>query len=249
VSRAYPLSFFYRNHLTHIGAASVNDELQEWLKVTFGCIHSLQSDFSENRGLILTEGDLECLLFSKLNNHQLFARFEETKTERWKSGYIHSQVTWFRPGKDSGFRVDLTILNPTNLRIEKLEIVEEYPNKGFFHDGTAIAIETKFIRDRTTKKVSNDAKKDYMKIVKNLKVAKEQLISDRRYSNVTEADIAYIDLIGCKTKEVFDIALEKLTNAMTKEECPPNVFPIIFCHQEITSLNSAFIYTLPAKAT
>ncbi len=218
----------------------MNYELQEWLKVTLSCIHSLQSDFLENKGLILTEGDLECLLFSKLNNHPLFARFEETKTEEWKSGYIHSQVTWFKPGQDSGFRVDLTILKPINLSIEKLEMVEEYPSKGFFHDGMAIALEIKFIRDRATEKVTKDTLQDYMKIVKNLKVAKEQLIFDGRYSNVTEEDIAYIDLIGCKTKQIYDIALASLKTEMVTEKCPSNVFPIIFWQEEICCLNNDY---------
>lgn len=215
----------------------MNYELQEWLKVTFSCIHSLQSDFLDNKGLILTEGDLECLLFSKLNHHHLFAHFEETKTEGWKSGYIHSQVTWFKPAQDNGFRVDLTILKPTNLSIEKLELVEDYPNKGFFHDGMAIAIEIKFIRDDTTNKVIEDARQDYIKIVKDLKVAKEQLISDGRYSNITEADIAYIDLVGCKTKQIYDIALANLTKEIETEKCPSNVFPIIFWQEEICFLN------------
>lgn len=209
----------------------MNNELQEWLIVTFDCINTLQSQFSENRGLILSEGDLECFLFSQLNNHPLFARFEETKTEKWKSGYVHSQVTWFKPEQDSGFRVDLTILKPTNLSIDKLEMVESYPNKGFFHDGMAIALEIKFIRENTRKKICTDAQEDFLKIVKKLKVAKEQLIQDKRYINVTGLDVAFIALIGCKTEEIFKTALEYLKKVIAKEECPQNVFPIIFSHE------------------
>jgi hypothetical protein len=128
-------------------------------------------------------------------------------------------------------------LKPTNLSIDRLEMVEEYPSKGFFHDGMAIAIEVKFIRDRATEKVIKDALQDYMKIVKNLKVAKEQLISDGRYINITEEDIAYIDLIGCKTKEKYDIAMANLTKEMETEKCPSNVFPVIFWQEEICFLN------------
>lgn len=226
----------------------MNDKLMEWLRGVIDCIQDLQKDFEQNKGLILTEGDLECLLFCKLNHCPLFAQREETKSDGRRSGYVHSQVTWFKPPFDGGFRVDLTVLDPANLHVEKIEMVADWPNKGFFHDGMAIAIEAKFIRDQNIKKISNDAQQDYIKIVKNLKTAKEQLISDGKYTNVKESDLAYIALIGCKTREIFDTAIEKLNGALAREACPQNVFPIIFCPDKIEFLNKGSVQPDQAAA-
>ncbi len=215
----------------------MNKEVTIWTKEIINVIRKIQKEFSNNKGLILTEGDLECHLYKHLTESSLFSSLEETKTNGWKSGYVHSQVTWFKPCQNSGFRVDLTVCKPKNIDIKTLEMVENYPNKGFFHDGMAVAIELKYIRDNSPGKISNDAKKDYVKIVKKLKVAKELLIESKKYTNVTIDDIAFIGLIVCKTQEIYDIALEKLKKAMAKNNCPKNVFPIIFCHEKLQVMN------------
>lgn len=215
----------------------MNKETENWTKEIIKIINELKNQYATYKGLILTEGDLECQLYKLLTNSELFSGFEETKTKNWKSGFVHSQVTWFKPGVDSGFRVDLTICEPKNIKIDNFEMVEDYPNKGFFHDGKAIALELKFIRDSRPNKISNDAQEDYVKIIKKLKIAKDLLIEQGRYSNVTEEDLAYICLIVCKSKEIYDIALEKLNNAISKNYYPKNVFPIIFHHTEIKEYN------------
>lgn len=215
----------------------MNQKIKTWTENVIQVIKNLQKDYSKNKGLILTEGDLECILFKSLSEHKCFSNISETKTKGWKSGFVHSQVTWFKPGRDSGFRVDLTICEPANINIETLENIEDWPNKGFFHDGAAVALEVKFIRHRDHKKISNDAQMDYIKVAKNLKTAKEFLIENNRYKNVTVDDISYIVLIVCKTDLIYKVACDKLQIAVSKHKCPKNVFPIVLSHDEIFEIN------------
>jgi hypothetical protein len=105
----------------------------------------------------------------------------------------------------------------------------------------AVAIELKFIREDHSGKVSNDAQEDYIKIVERLLVAKRLRIEDHSYQNVLIEDIAFIDLVVCKAKHIFDEALPKLQGAMTKRPCPDNVFPIIFGHDELVELNPVMV--------
>ncbi|MHC4566908.1 MAG: hypothetical protein ACYTE3_14275, partial [Planctomycetota bacterium] len=89
----------------------------------------------------------------------------------------------FKKEDEGGFRVDLTVLEPQNLRIDNYQSSEDYPHKGYFHDGIVVAIELKFIRTTQEAKIKTSAKEDYLKIVNDLKQAKESLIKGGRYRN------------------------------------------------------------------
>lgn len=216
----------------------MNEELLEWKNSIIEVIRELQYEYSVNKGLFLTEGDLECHLYKRLTENQNFNKYIETESGDWKTGFIHSQVTWFKKEYDSGFRVDLTVLNPKNLKINKFEMVEKYPNKGFFHDGMVVALELKFIRDYQKSEIKSKAIEDFTKIINNLKISKEFLINTERYRNVTKSEVLFIPLVVCKTKRIYEIARNQILSYLDEIECPKNVIPTIFYYNAITIIDS-----------
>jgi hypothetical protein len=208
-----------------------------WIQTVISCIKEIQNDFNNNKGLLLTEGDLECELYRRLNNKPIFSKRLKCINSEWRTGFIHSQVTWFKPDRESGFEVDLTLLNPSKLDIQTFELAQQYPNKGFFYDGEAVAIELKFLRDNKEGKISNDAQSDYIKIIDELRIAKENLISNKKYFQANMNNVGFIVVVGCKTEDIYDFAITKLEYAMSKRPCPKNVIPIIFSHSKIEIFN------------
>ena len=175
---------------------TINPDVIRWLKILQWCIVSIQRYYSKNKGVILTEGDLECLLYSCLVCQTEFHQPLETKTEGWATGFIHSQTTWFKKEKESGFEVDLCISDPKNFMIYDLLVLDEYPNKGYFHDGMSVAIELKFIRNSNA--IKKESTEDYIHIVNELRPAKNERIESEYYSNITMDDIAFVSIVGCK---------------------------------------------------
>lgn len=221
----------------------MNKKITGWVSVIENSIRELQADYSINKGLLLTEGDLECELYRRLTLYKDFCETSATKTEGWSTNFVHSQVTWFRTKTDgthldSGFEVDLTIFDPANLDVQTFENENYYPNKGYFHDGECIGIEVKFIRDQSRSKVISAANCDYIKVVDRLDCSKRNLITSQRYTNVTMNDVAFIIVVGCKTETIYDLALETLERAVKKREMPQNVIAIIFSHTRFTKLSN-----------
>jgi len=208
----------------------LNNVLIEWKKAIIEVVKDVQTEYSCNKGLFLTEGDVECHLYKRLTEKPIFSEYGETKTDSCKSGYVHSQVTWFKESKPSGYEVDLTILNPANLKIEHLELIEDIPHKGFFHDGIVTAIEIKFIRNSDDSNIKNKAIEDYNKIIR-LKADKKSNIENGVYSNVSDEEMLFIPIVVCKTKEIYDIAYKQISSTINKDHV--GIIPIIFCSDAI----------------
>jgi len=215
---------------------------QHWLEAVRKAILKLQQEYYLNRGMLLTEGDLECHLFNKLLQEEELKGYHNSKNDSFlntgkgselKTSYFHSQVTWFKPDKKSGFEVDLTICDPKLLEVVNIELFEEYTNKGFAYDGPCIAIEAKFIRD--LKKANIFGQEDYIKFRDKLIPSKLENIKTKKYKLSNENNIAFVCVVGCKNKEIFERAKYYLGKHLADESKKSyrNLFPYIFYQDDI----------------
>lgn len=190
-------------------------EVIDWMSRVRMALAVIRASFKHNEGLILTEGDLECILFSELvkegdinGDPNIFNRYYESKNSTVTTRMVHSQVTWFKPLEHSGFRVDITIFNPSNALLKHQDDVAVWPNKGFFHDGKALGIEIKFIRTHVLSKIKETVKEDLDKIVNHLIPAKLENIRSQQYKNASANNIAFMIIIGCKDDSIYLEALQ-----------------------------------------
>lgn len=212
----------------------MNTKVKRWINEVSTKLIELHTLYKNNNGVILTEGDLECLFYHFLLNSEMFSKLEQTKQNGGKSTSIHSQITWFKPSEKSGYEVDLCIQSPQKLEIENLNMVIDYPHKDYYYDGETVAIELKFIRH--TREISKKYKEDYEKIVEDLYISKQENIRRRNYS-VTMDDIAFFIIIGCKSDEIFEKVIDKLVELIKLKPYQNNVYPILFSPSKIEFIN------------
>lgn len=181
-------------------------QTKRWLVATKLAVANLQKNYASNRGLLLTEGDLECQLFSELLKQPGLNKVA-TALDCVDTTFVHSQMTWFKKNQKSGFEVDLTLCNPANMEANTVTIMVPEPNKGYAHDGPCVAIELKFIRD--IGKASMVAHEDYLKLRDKLIPAKIANITNPNslYHGSNLKNIAFISIVGCKDKTIFDKAM------------------------------------------
>lgn len=176
---------------------------KSWIIAVENAVNNLQKKYTFQTGMLLTEGDLVGYLFRELKEQGEISGYHKSK-DGFLTSFIHSEVTWFKPDTQSGYEVDLFVCDPKNLEINKIEIFENHPHKGFAHDGPCIAIEAKFIRDNSN--VRDLAQKDILKLKNDLIPHKYINIESNKYKIAKKENVAFISLIGCKNKSVFDSA-------------------------------------------
>jgi len=132
-------------------------------------IKEIEEEYKQTQGLILTEDDLKCLLYNKLNEIDELSEKRETLDPGILANSIHTEVSWYdRKGKLT-IKPDITILEPENLSIlhKCYEPDSNPPSKQYEFHGKAIILELKFIRNKTgIRKTTLDSriKKDFEKI-------------------------------------------------------------------------------------
>ena len=133
-------------------------------------ITEIEQEYKQTQGLILTEDDLKCLLYSKLMQIPELSQKIETQDKGIYSKSIHTEVSWYDIREKLAITPDITILEPEHLSIlhrygNKLSL----PSKQFSFSGKAIIFELKFIRNKTGIRpttFNGQIMKDYEKIRK-----------------------------------------------------------------------------------
>jgi len=120
-------------------------------------IRSLETQYQLSQGLILTEDDLKCHLFSRIST--LVNLSQHTVDPSVLGSPIHSEVKFFDEHGKLTLIPDLTIIRPENLSIfHSVEFsvkaggivqYEPYSTKSFEIGGDAIIIELKFCRSKS----------------------------------------------------------------------------------------------------
>ena len=130
-------------------------------------IDDLGSEYRQTQGLILTEDDLKCNLYSKLIQIPYLAE-PNTTVDNWiKASKVHTELSWFDSVGALSIKPDITILDPENLSL--LHAVQSGFNlrsKGCHFVGDAIIFELKLSRGRKgfTEKALKSVKDDVAKI-------------------------------------------------------------------------------------
>lgn len=124
-------------------------------------VEDLGTAFAAAPGIILTEEDLRCQLYSGLVSTPELSAIAPTADPTIRGSAVHCNLSWFgdeRGGK-SGTRArarrqgtlelfpDITILDPRNFSITRaLEVGVPFPTKGAHFIGSALIAELKFLR-------------------------------------------------------------------------------------------------------
>ena len=111
-------------------------------------IEEIGLEYKKVQGLILTEDDLKCVLYSRLIQLSNFAQPAATRDPWITASYVHSEISWFDSAGALSTRVDLAVVDPSDLSIiHSVQDGFRLPSKGFHSIGDAIIFELKFIRE------------------------------------------------------------------------------------------------------
>lgn len=128
-------------------------------------VNRIYNDWKRNPAYILTEADLQCILYSRISESSFFGGFHGTREPYIRGHRVHSEVSWYNERNNRlRYRTDITILDTNNLSILQGPVGTGFklPSKRFYFDGQAIIFELKFNRNRgiLRKEFVTDIEKD-----------------------------------------------------------------------------------------
>ena len=215
-----------------------------WITNVKLAVELLHDAYHHHRGLLLTEGDLECQLFGYLSHSEPFLEYGGTQPDGNgpSSGYIHSQVTWYVDDHEKKPRVlmDLTVMNPNQLYVNtNLPTVPLNPHKRFYYDSSAIGIELKFIRDKQSKNIKKSTQ-DYDKIMQIIASWNLRAFDDN-FNDVAFFSVAFFSVVGCKDSEVYEQVVNHINQYLIENPnpYPNNIFICAFHQDEICWFRNA----------
>jgi hypothetical protein len=131
-------------------------------------VRDIEHDYQHTQGLILSEHDAQCLLYSKISAHLAsadYSRLETADQGVWASP-LHTEINFLDDNNELLIRPDITLLDVRNVSMTQRNAATRLvKRKGFAFWGSAIVIELKFckylkgITQRFTDSVRRDCEK------------------------------------------------------------------------------------------
>jgi len=130
-------------------------------------VREIERDYQRTQGLILSEHDTQCLLYSKISAHLARAHHSRLQTADegvWASP-LHTEINFLDDNNELLIRPDITLLDVQNVSMTQRDATRLVQRKGFAFWGSAIVIELKFckylkgITERFTDSVRRDCEK------------------------------------------------------------------------------------------
>ncbi len=142
---------------------STNNNLKDEIE---NKINELSVIANQNKALILTETDLHCQLYMKLNEINLLSQLSPTH-DGFYTNKIHTEISWFSDNDTDrlSIRPDITLLEPENLRITSRFDGTPLPSKGLYSEDGGIIFELKF--DRSLRTISQKTIDGIIKDIRN----------------------------------------------------------------------------------
>lgn len=111
-------------------------------------IRQIELEFQRVQGLILTEDDLKCLMYSNLMMIRNLSRPQRTNDGVYFAHSIHTELSWFDEDETLGIKPDITLLEPEHLNIiNQVGYYHPLPSKQCSFGGKSIIFELKFNRE------------------------------------------------------------------------------------------------------
>jgi hypothetical protein len=125
-------------------------------------IHELENEHKLNSGIILTETDLQCLLYKKLLEINILGTLKATH-DGYKTYPVHTELSWYDENDKLKLKPDITILIPQYLKLTSRRNVNLSKKGCIFSEG-GIIFELKFNRFKTATAFVKSIKNDIIKI-------------------------------------------------------------------------------------
>ncbi len=145
------------------------DELHELIEEDINSkIQELANEYRANPGIILTETDMQCLLYKKFLEISILNTLDDSK-DGYKTYAVHTELSWFDISGKLTLKPDITILIPDYLTVTKHKNIN-FPTKGYVFEGGGIIFELKFNRYKSMKSFIKYIKQDLEKIDRLLEI-------------------------------------------------------------------------------
>lgn len=126
-------------------------------------IDAIAEYYNNNKGVILSETDLQCIMYQKLLEIEQLSKIEKTKNiENIKTHCVHTKISWSDNEGKFTLEPDISLINPLNLTIDYGIKDITAPTRGVYFNDGGIVFKLKFNQFESSVRFLDELKRDFV---------------------------------------------------------------------------------------